>query len=579
MKRAFVSSSIVLIALLALMFGPLGTTSANAAGILYVAPNGTGDCSSWANACDLQMALATAISGDEIWVMAGVYTPGALRTDSFQLTSDVSVYGGFTGKEALRNQRNPLTHVTILSGDLSGDDNNNVHVDEPTRAENSYRVVVGADDAILDGFTITGGNANGSTCGPTFTGCGGGMSNIAASPKVSNVTFKNNSADWGGGMYNNSSIPTITNVTFSGNWAKWNGGGLENYLSTPSIINSTFIENSATVGGGIYNNNSTPTITNVTIANNTAEWGGGIYNIYVNNPKVNNIILWSNTALNGEQIYNDSGDISISDSVIQGGYISGTNIITENPMLGQLANYGGFTKTIPLKSGSSAIDAGNSATCAAKDQRGITRPQGAACDIGAFEYTEPAPPLQPVFGDVPFTHWANEWVEKLYKAGVTSGCNASPLLYCPDATITRAQMAIFILRGIHGSAYAPPAATGTVFSDVPLGSFADAWIEQLASEGITTGCGNGNYCPDATITRAEMAIFLLRGKYGSEYTPPAATGTIFSDVPLGSFADAWIEQLALEEIATGCDENNYCPSAPVTRAEMAALMVKTFKLP
>jgi hypothetical protein len=71
-------------------------------------------------------------------------------------------------------------------------------------------------------------------------------------------------------------------------------------------------------------------------------------------------------------------------------------------------------------------------------------------------------------------------------------------------------MAIFLLRGEHGSSYTPPAATGAVFGDVPLGSFAVDWIEQLALEGITSGCGGGNYCPDNSVTRAEMAVFLVR---------------------------------------------------------------------
>ena len=143
-----------------------------------------------------------------------------------------------------------------------------------------------------------------------------------------------------------------------------------------------------------------------------------------------------------------------------------------------------------------------------------------------------------LFEDVPSTYWARDFIERLYNAGITSGCSTSPLMYCPDATVTRAQMAIFILRGMHGSAYIPPTASGTVFSDVPAGSFAADWIEQLAAEGVTAGCGGGNYCPDATITRAQMAIFLLRGEHGNAYTPPAATGTVFGDVPLGSFADA-----------------------------------------
>lgn len=184
-----------------------------------------------------------------------------------------------------------------------------------------------------------------------------------------------------------------------------------------------------------------------------------------------------------------------------------------------------------------------------------------------------------IFGDVPPTYWASSFIVRLYNAGITGGCSTSPLMYCPESTVTRAQMAIFILRGIHGSTYIPPAATGTVFADVPLGSFAADWIEQLALEGVTAGCGGSNYCPDATITRAQMAIFLLRGEHGSVYTPPAATGTVFGDVPLGSFADAWIEQLAAEGVTSGCGGGNYCPDANVTRAEMAVFLVRAFNLP
>ena len=184
-----------------------------------------------------------------------------------------------------------------------------------------------------------------------------------------------------------------------------------------------------------------------------------------------------------------------------------------------------------------------------------------------------------LFADVPASYWAQSFIERLYNAGITSGCGTAPLMYCPESTVTRAQMAIFILRGIHGSAYIPPTATGTVFGDVPAGSFAADWIEQLAAEGVTAGCGGGNYCPDATITRAQMAIFLLRGEHGSTYAPPVGTGTVFGDVPAGSFAADWIEQLAAEGVTSGCGGGNYCPNANVTRAEMAVFLVRTFHLP
>lgn len=187
-----------------------------------------------------------------------------------------------------------------------------------------------------------------------------------------------------------------------------------------------------------------------------------------------------------------------------------------------------------------------------------------------------------VFSDVPHVYWAYSWINRLYVSGITGGCATNPnLQYCPNNTVTRAQMAIFLLRGIHGSAYMPPAVGGsTGFNDVPISYWAAAWIKQLAAEGITGGCGAGLYCPEATVTRDQMAIFLLRGKYGSAYTPPAVgTSTGFSDVPITHWAAAWIKQLAAEGITGGCGSGNYCPENPVTRAEMAIFLVRTFNLP
>jgi hypothetical protein len=184
-----------------------------------------------------------------------------------------------------------------------------------------------------------------------------------------------------------------------------------------------------------------------------------------------------------------------------------------------------------------------------------------------------------IFNDVPTTYWANNSIERLYNAGITGGCSLAPLNYCPDSTVTRAQMAVFLLKGIHGSSYTPdPVGTSTGFSDVPVGYWAANWIKQLAAEGITGGCGTGIYCPDATVTRAQMAIFLLKAKYTSTYNPPVAIGS-FVDVPVGYWARNWIEQLAVEGITSGCGVGVYCPDTGVTRAQMAVFLVKTFNLP
>ena len=190
--------------------------------------------------------------------------------------------------------------------------------------------------------------------------------------------------------------------------------------------------------------------------------------------------------------------------------------------------------------------------------------------------------LPSTFADVPTDQWYYSWVERLYAAGITSGCSANPLLYCPDDSVTRAQMAKFIEKGIHGSAYTPPAGTGMVFVDVPLSYWAINWIEKFYADGITNGCVLSplTYCPDNPVTRAEMAIFLLRARHGHAYSPPAVGGsTGFGDVSISYWDAAWIKQLAAEGITSGCGGGNYCPEDPVTRAQMAKFLVLTFNLP
>jgi len=120
----------------------------------------------------------------------------------------------------------------------------------------------------------------------------------------------------------------------------------------------------------------------------------------------------------------------------------------------------------------------------------------------------------------------------------------------------------------------------TGFTDVPTDYWAAAWIKQLAAEGITGGCGPGVYCPDATVTRAQMAVFLLKAKNGSSYSPPAVgVSTGFGDVSIVYWAAPFIKQLVADGITSGCGGGNYCPDSDVTRAQMAVFLVKTFNLP
>ena len=188
----------------------------------------------------------------------------------------------------------------------------------------------------------------------------------------------------------------------------------------------------------------------------------------------------------------------------------------------------------------------------------------------------------PRFTDVPATHWAYQYIERLYNVGITSGCGTAPLVYCPEDSVTRAQMAIFLERGMRGAAYTPPPGLGTVFADVPLSYWAVNWIEKLYADGITSGCGTSPlvYCSENPVTRSQMAIFLLRAKHGAAYLPPSVgSSTGFADVPVGYWAAGWIKQMAAEGITSGCGGSNYCPEDPVTRAQMAVFLVRTFNLP
>ena len=127
----------------------------------------------------------------------------------------------------------------------------------------------------------------------------------------------------------------------------------------------------------------------------------------------------------------------------------------------------------------------------------------------------PAHPYAPTgnrFADVPLSHWAVGPIEQAYADGITLGCASSPLRFCPDHEVSRAEMAIFLLRARFGGGYDPGTATGTMFSDVPVTHWAAAWIERFASLGYTTGCATNpvRFCPDAYTARATMAVFMQR---------------------------------------------------------------------
>ncbi len=235
-----------------------------------------------------------------------------------------------------------------------------------------------SSDVTLNSSTVSGNSADYD---------GGGLSNYSSTVMLTNSTVSGNSADYyGGGLYSNSSNVTLNSSTVSSNSANYDGGGLSNISSTVTLNNSTVSGNSADYGGGLYNYSSNVTLNNSTVSGNSADYdGGGLYN-YSSTVTLSNSIVANST---GGDCYQNGGSFDDFTNWFENDRCDGSSG-DGDPKLGRLANNGGPTQTHALLADSGAIDNGD-ITCAdppidGLDQRGITRPQGEACDIGAFEY-------------------------------------------------------------------------------------------------------------------------------------------------------------------------------------------------
>ncbi|HET6633326.1 MAG TPA: choice-of-anchor Q domain-containing protein [Rhodanobacteraceae bacterium] len=402
-------------------------------GVCRVAVVATGDGSSWAAPASLVAALADS-ECSEVWVGAGIYRPGAAGDEAatFNVRAGVKVYGGFAGNETTREQRDPRANLTILSGDIDENDAtggaDGIDATVPldgSNAGNSLHVVTmdgttggGINaDTVLDGFIITAGNADNP--GPFSAGgigggllCDGAGAGHQCSPVLNQLLFTGNSAGAGGalgnfGLLGGLSSPRITGVTFRGNSAD-NGGALFDEggggTSSPILINVTFNGNQAAgMGGAMYNHGATgtsnPVLSNVTFSGNSAgAKGGAVANeggsTGTTSPVFTNVIMWGDSVASGgsgPEISNTTATPSLRWSILQGGCVPGdgndcdASVLASDPLLGPLQDNGGFAPTMLLDAGSPAIDAGTLGECASIDERGVPRPQGLACDMGAVE--------------------------------------------------------------------------------------------------------------------------------------------------------------------------------------------------
>jgi hypothetical protein len=349
--------------------------------------DGSDDGSDWDNAhTRVYDALKTAdivntedLEINQIWVAEGTYTPTDDPHDreaSFRPLNGVSILGGFAGTEENADERDWVQNKTILSGDINSSGN---------LAGNSYNVVVGNEldeTAVIDGFTITGGNADGDTIS---TGLGGGMFNENSSPTLRNVNMSGNSARACGGMINIAgSSPTLINVSITGNsTADGGGGGMGNVdNSDPTLINVTISGNTAdTDGGGMLNSQSSPTLINTIIWNNQAGGGTTSASASISND------AFSEPSISYSLIANSGGSGGEWDSALG---IDGGNNSDGNPVFLQAVAPSSAPTTdgdYRFESASDAIDAGtNDAVTLLTDLDGSSRIVGGLVDLGAYEF-------------------------------------------------------------------------------------------------------------------------------------------------------------------------------------------------
>jgi predicted outer membrane repeat protein len=264
--------SIVLFGLLSWMFC---LTAHAGPSVLHVKWDATGlaDGSSWANAyTNLQTALKAAGGGTQIWISAGTYIPGIKRVDTFLVKTGVELYGGFSGTETNLDERLWQSHVTILSGDINQDDTG-----VGGRSENAYQVVNGAEGALLDGFTISGGNADSGT---TSLSRGGGMYNSFFSVTLRNCTFTGNTAATDGGAVYVAGNPLVTattvieNCRFVNNSSDSDGGAISLEYSSSLIRDCLFTNNySSNHGGAMFCLRSSLDMANCVFAKNSTAYG------------------------------------------------------------------------------------------------------------------------------------------------------------------------------------------------------------------------------------------------------------------------------------------------------------------
>lgn len=390
---------------------------------LYVnaAATGANNGTSWTDAyTTLDPAIAAFTSVNEIWVAAGTYKPaGTVRTSTFLMKNALRMYGGFTGTETLLSERNPKLNTTILSGDLNGNDNATVLDGELTRQDNAYHVITlkgNIRDVVIDGFTISGGNANGSTlttgtASAQFYHTRGGAIyvNTYAANDLGSITLKNcileknsgydtavASGYFASGVNNQSYRTDFESCIIRNNFSALNaqilisGASGFGWVGNGKIENCLFYNNISASGAScLYLSASTTSggtqlgiradVINTTFANNTSQNSPGstIRVTNATNSFFRNVIVYDNGGFTPFLVTGTLGNPTVSTSIIQGGQFSA---MTSNPLLNP-----DFT----LRATSPALNSGDNSYISAgitTDLAGNARIHNSIIDLGAYEY-------------------------------------------------------------------------------------------------------------------------------------------------------------------------------------------------
>jgi hypothetical protein len=391
---------------------------------IYVNANATGanNGSSWTDAyTSLDPAITAATLANEIWVAAGTYKPtGTGRTTTFNLKDGLKLYGGFNGTETLLSERNSATNSTVLSGDINGDDNATITASESTRQDNSYHVLTvrgNISSIVVDGFTISGGNANGptlttGTASAQYYHIRGGaiyLNTYAVNDNIyvvikNCILEKNSATDTGvaacyyaGGVSFQSFRLDLDSCIIKNNYSGSNaqiliaGAKGFNFVGNSEIKNCLFHNNTSGSGPScLYLSASTANggnqyginvdVINTTFSSNTGLNGNVIRTDNGSNSRFKNCIIYGNGSATP---FNTTGTFlspSVQSTISEGGQLSSTN---SNPLLNT-----NFT----LPAGSPAIDSGNNGLLVSGmtfDLNGNARIVGTNVDMGAYEYDVP----------------------------------------------------------------------------------------------------------------------------------------------------------------------------------------------